>query len=129
MPKMLPIKFLHWTSSRQMTWCEQPWPEEDALMLFLHILFSSMVKKKAVETDVVYEEVVVAVGGGHGTVRKELKLNGKSICHAWNNLRPCNGTPITDGCKSQSGEERLHKCSWVDNGKFCAKDHKKREHK
>ena len=68
-------------------------------------------------------------GGGHGTVRKELKLNGKSICHAWNNLRPCNGTPITDGCKSQSGEERLHKCSWVDNGKFCAKDHKKREHK
>ena len=65
-------------------------------------------------------------GGGHGTVRQELKLNGKSVCHAWNNQRPCNGTPpTTDGCKSQSGEERLHKCSWVDNGTFCGRTTKR----
>jgi hypothetical protein len=68
-------------------------------------------------------------GGGLSSVRRELKLDGKSICHAWNNQKPCNGTPTTDGCKAQTGEERLHKCSWVDNNKFCGKDHKKREHK
>ena len=67
--------------------------------------------------------------GGSTNTRPVLKLNGKAVCHAWNNLRPCNGTPIPDGCKSQAGEERLHKCSWVDNGKLCGKDHKKREHK
>ena len=68
-------------------------------------------------------------GRGGGTVRPTLKINGKQVCHIWNNNRPCNGTPTADGCKSQSGEERLHKCSWVDNGKVCGKDHKKREHK
>ena len=68
-------------------------------------------------------------GRGGGTVRPILKINGKQVCHIWNNMRPCNGTPTADGCKSQSGEERLHKCSWVDNGKLCGKDHKKREHK
>ena len=25
-------------------------------------------------------------GGAHGTVRKELILNGMPVCHAWNNL-------------------------------------------
>ena len=68
-------------------------------------------------------------GGGLSSQRKELKLDGKSVCHAWNNLKPCNGTPTSDGCKAQTGEERLHRCSWVDNNKFCGKDHKKREHK
>ena len=68
-------------------------------------------------------------GRGGGTIRPTLKINGKQVCHIWNNMRPCNGTPTADGCKSQSGEERLHKCSWVDNGKLCGKDHKKGEHK
>ena len=68
-------------------------------------------------------------GRGGGIVRPTLKINGKQVCHIWNNMRPCNGTPTADGCKSQSGEERLPKCSWVDNGKLCGKDHKKREHK
>lgn len=68
-------------------------------------------------------------GGGIVGVKRELKLDGKSVCHAWNNQKPCNGTPTADGCKAQTGEERLHKCSWVDNNKYCGKDHKKREHK
>ena len=38
-------------------------------------------------------------------------------------------SPTTDGCKAQTGEERLHKCSRVDNNKFCGKDHKRRENK
>jgi hypothetical protein len=61
-------------------------------------------------------------GRGGGIVRPTLKINGKQVCQIWNNMRPCNGTPTADGCKSQSGEERLHKCSWVDNGKLCGKD-------
>ena len=77
----------------------------------------------------------VRLGGGGGaqgvrnTTRKELKLNGKSVCYLWNNNKPCIGTLTADGCKGQSGEERLHRCSWVDNNKLCGKDHKKREHK
>ena len=51
-------------------------------------------------------------------MRRELKLDGKNVCHAWNNQKPCNGTPTPDGCKAQTGEERLHMCSWVDNNKF-----------
>ena len=72
MPKMLQIKFLHWTSLKQTTWCEQPWPEEDVLMLFPQILSSSMVMEKAVEMGVVYEEVVVAVVGA-------MVLSGRSL--------------------------------------------------
>ena len=77
----------------------------------------------------------VRLGGGGGaqgvrsTTRRELKLNGKSVCYLWNNHKPCIGTLTADGCKGQSGEERLHRCSWVDNNKLCGKDHKKREHK
>ena len=71
-------------------------------------------------------------GGGRGGItsqRNELKINGKSVCHSWNNNKPCNGTPSTDGCRGTSGDERLHKCSWVENGKYCGEKHRKREHK
>ena len=68
-------------------------------------------------------------GRSGGIVRPTLKFNGKQFCHILNNMRPCNGTPTADGCKSQSGEERLHKCSWVDYGKLCGKYHKKMEQK
>ena len=73
-----------------------------------------------------------ARGGGRGggiPPRKELKLDGKTVCHSWNNNKPCNGIPSSEGCRATSGEERLHKCSWVEHGKYCGKDHKKRDHK
>ena len=55
----------------------------------------------------------------------QLKLNRKSLCIAWNNNMPCNGSPTTDGCKTKSGG---YKFSWIDKGKFCGRDHRKRKH-
>ena len=36
-------------------------------------------------------------GRGGGTIRPTLKINGKQVCHIWNNMRPCNGTQTADG--------------------------------
>ena len=44
-------------------------------------------------------------------------------------FEPCNCIPSPEECRATFGEERLHKCSWVEYGKYCSQDHKKSDHK
>jgi hypothetical protein len=62
-PKVLMVVVVHWHNFADLGARQVAFFKEDVLMLFPQILSSSMVMEKAVETFVVYEEVVVVVVG------------------------------------------------------------------